>query len=119
MPTDDLPAMFAFNRWADEAVLAAVRTLSPGDYAREPVPGWASVRATLVHMGDALDIWANRLDGHAVTRARQEADVPTLDDAERLLRAGHDAFDRLVAGMTPERLASEWEYRAIAGTRFR
>lgn len=112
---DDLPSLFAYNRWADGKTLDAVRGLSAEDYAREPAPGWASVRATVVHLGGALAVWASRLDGSAAVTIPTEADVPTFAEAERLLRSGHDAFDRLVAAATPERLAAVWPHRDAKG----
>jgi uncharacterized damage-inducible protein DinB len=115
MIRDDLPSLFAFNRWADDRVIEAVRKLSPEQYAAEPAPGWASVRATLVHLFDATTIWSRRLDGQPVTSRLAEADLPTLADAERLMREGHDAFDRLIASVTPEQLASVWTYRNLQG----
>jgi uncharacterized damage-inducible protein DinB len=117
--TDDLSALFAYNRWADETMLNVVGQLSADDYIREPVPGWASIRSTIVHGADALDIWARRLDGQTVTTRTTEASLPTFDDAARFLRAGHDTFLRLILGMTPERLASDWEYRDLAGALYR
>jgi len=112
---DDLASLFAYNRWADGRMVEALRRLSDGQYTREPAPGWTSVRATVVHIGGAASIWSRRLDGETVTTRPSEAKVPTLDDAERLLREGHDAFDRIVAGLTPERLASVWTYRNLKG----
>jgi uncharacterized damage-inducible protein DinB len=112
---DDLASLYAYNRWADGRMVEALRRLSDGQYTREPAPGWTSVRATVVHIAGATSLWARRLDGETVTARRSEADVPTLDDAERFLREGHDAFDRIVAGLTPERLASVWTYRNFEG----
>jgi uncharacterized damage-inducible protein DinB len=114
---DDLPALYAYTRWADGRMIEAVRRLSPEHYVKEPAPGWASVRSTLVHMGGAMRIWSRRLDGETVTQRPTEAEVPTPDDAERLLRDGHDAFDRLVAGLTPESLAAVWAYQNLQGER--
>jgi uncharacterized damage-inducible protein DinB len=37
--------------------------------------------------------------------------VPRLDDVEALLAQGHDAFDRLLAALAPEQLATIWSYR--------
>jgi uncharacterized damage-inducible protein DinB len=105
---DDLPTLHAYNRWADHQFVEAIRKLTPEQYAQEPVPGWASVRASLVHIAGATALWARRLEGEPVTGLPAEADVPTLDDAVRLLDQGHDAFDRLLATATPEYLASIW-----------
>jgi uncharacterized damage-inducible protein DinB len=110
---DDLKSLFAFNRWADERVLEACRALAPGDYEREPVPGWTSVRATLVHMADATWIWARRIEGQTITARAAETAVPTIDDAAALLARGHDAFDRLLDTIRPEQLAAVWTYRNL------
>jgi uncharacterized damage-inducible protein DinB len=112
---DTLPALYAYTRWADHCMVEAVRRLTPEQYAQEPAPGWSSVRASIIHLGDAMDIWSRRLRGETVTTRTAEASVPTLDDAERLLRAGHDAFDRLVAGVSATQLASTWSYHNFAG----
>ena len=63
---DDLKSLFAYNRWANRRVLESCRALGPGQYEREPVPGWSSVRATLVHLADSSSIWARRIDGETV-----------------------------------------------------
>jgi uncharacterized damage-inducible protein DinB len=105
---DDLPTLHAFNRWADTQFVEAIRKLTPEQYTQEPAPGWASVRASLVHIAGATALWARRLEGEPVAKLATEAEVPTLDDAVQLLAQGHDAFDRLLAGASPEYLASIW-----------
>jgi uncharacterized damage-inducible protein DinB len=108
---DDLFALYAYNRWANDRVIEAVRKLSPEQYVREPVPGWSSVRATFVHLADATRIWSRRLQGEPVTARATEAEVPTLDDAGRLFAESQAAFERWLPTLTPERLAAIWSYR--------
>jgi uncharacterized damage-inducible protein DinB len=110
---DDLKSLFAYNRWADGRVVEACRTLGPGQYEQTPAPGWSSIRSTLVHVADATGIWARRISGEAVTARVTEADVPTLDAAAAFLSQGHDAFDRLLDTLPPERLAAVWSYRNL------
>jgi uncharacterized damage-inducible protein DinB len=112
---DDLSALFAYNRWADDRVVTAIRQLTPEQYTQEPVPGWASVRSSLVHIAAATALWARRLQGEDVRALATEADVPNLDDAVRLLAEGHDAFDRLLAAATPEKRAAIWTARDPKG----
>ena len=50
---DDFASLLAYNRWADRRVLDACRGLSPEQCAAEPVPGWSSVRASVVHIASA------------------------------------------------------------------
>jgi uncharacterized damage-inducible protein DinB len=108
---DDFASLFAYNRWANDRVVQAARKLSAEQYAREPVPGWSSVRATLVHLADATAIWARRLSAEPVAARATESDYPTLDDAVRLLAQGQDAFERLLPTVTPARLSEVLSYR--------
>jgi uncharacterized damage-inducible protein DinB len=110
---DDLKSLYAYNRWANALVVEACRALGPERYAQEPTPGWPSVRSTLVHLADATWIWARRIDGEPVAARAAEADVPTLDDAAKLLARGQDAFERLLTTVSPERLAAPWTYRNL------
>lgn len=119
MIPDDLTSLYAYNRWANDRVLAAARQLSADQYVQEPAPGWTSVRATLVHVADATLIWSRRIAGAPVAGRAAEADVPTLDDAARLFSQAHDAFDRLLPTLTPERLSAIWSYRNLEGKEFR
>lgn len=112
---DDLLGLYAYNRWADRRLMEKVRLLSAEQYAQEPAPGWPSIRSTLVHLAGATDIWARRLAGEVVTSRPTEAEVASVSDVEQLFAKGHDAFDRLLATVTPEELNSVWSYRNFAG----
>ena len=48
---DDLKSLFAYNRWANRRVVEACRALAPAQYEQEPLPGWPSIRSTLVLTG--------------------------------------------------------------------
>lgn len=113
--TDDLASLFAFSRWADALVIARCRVLSPEDYAREPVPGWPSIHATMVHLAGATHAWDRRFRGESIAALPAEADLPTLDDVARMLEAAHDDFDRLAVELTAEQRAAPFTYRNIKG----
>jgi uncharacterized damage-inducible protein DinB len=89
----------------------ACRALAPGQYEREPLPGWPSIRSTLVHLADATSIWARRVAGEPVTARVAETGAPTLDDVQALLTRGHNAFDRLLDELQPNQLRAVWSYR--------
>ena len=116
---DDLPSIYAYTRWADNHMLEAVHKLSVEQYNQPPAPGWTSVQATLYHLAGAITIWVRRLSGELVTQWPAEDEYRTLADAEQKLRAGHDAFDRMVAALTPEQLSSIWTYRTLKGQEVR
>src|SRR5947209_15789075 len=103
---DDFASLYAYNRWADRRVLDACRTLTPEQYVAEPAPGWSSVRSTLVHMAIVTEGWMRGVAGENVVNSPTEAELPTVDGAERLLDRAHDIFDGLLPTLTPERLAT-------------
>jgi len=110
---DDFSALFTYNRWADDRVLTACRALSPEAYTRELPGGMTSLRATLVHIAAATHAWSRRVQGQTVTILAPEAELPTIEDAARILAEANDVFARLVATLTPERLAGIFTYRNL------
>ncbi len=103
---DDFVSLYAYNRWADRRVLDACRRLTTDQYTAEPVPGWSSVRSSIVHIAVVTEGWLRGFEGESARAILTEADLPTVDDAERLLDQAHEVFDRLVLKMTPEWLAT-------------
>ncbi len=103
---DDFPSLFAFNRWANGKMLDACRKLTPEQYAAEPVPGWASVRSTVVHIAIVTEGWLRGLMANPDESVATEAELPTVDDAERLLDRAYKILDELLPTLTPERLAT-------------
>jgi uncharacterized damage-inducible protein DinB len=100
---DDFVSLYAFNRWADRRVLDACKKLTPEQYAAEPVPGWSSVRSSIVHIAVVTEGWLRRLNGEEVTGpAPTETDVPTIADAEQLLDRAYRHFESLRPRFVPE-----------------
>lgn len=108
---DDFVSLFAYNRWADRRVLDACRKLTPEQYAAEPVPGWSSVRSSLVHVAIVIDGWVRGVIGETVDSVPTEEEMPAVDDIERLLDRAQQNFERLVSTLTPERLAAPMTLR--------
>src|SRR5262252_2387733 len=96
---DDFVSLFTFNRWANARMLDACRKLTPEQYAAEPVPGWSSVRATVYHIAVVTNGWLRGLAGESVQDFPTEADVPTVEDAERLLDQAYDILDRVLPAL--------------------
>jgi uncharacterized damage-inducible protein DinB len=101
---DDFVSLFAYNRWADRRVIDACRKLSPDQYAAEPLPGWSSVRASVVHIASATHNWIRRVAGEVVGGPLTEADLPSVEDAARRLDQAYLLLDSLWLALTPERL---------------
>ena len=104
--TDDFASLFAFNRWANDTMLAACRQLTAEQYAAEPVPGWGSVRSTVYHIALATEGWLRALADDPDPNIPTEADVATPDDAARLLDRAYRRLDALLPTLTPALLAT-------------
>jgi uncharacterized damage-inducible protein DinB len=109
--TDDFATLFAYDRWANRLVLDACRGLTPEQYAAEPAPGWSSVRSTLTHVAIVTDGWLRGLGGEHVTTFPTEAELPTVDDAARLLERAYAIVDSALPTLTPEALATPRTFR--------
>src|SRR5882724_698921 len=108
---DDIVALFEYDRWANRKLLDACRKLTAEQYVAEPVPGWSSVRSTVVHIAIVTEGWIRGLTGETVGHAPDESDFPTVDDAERLLDRGYRILDGLFATLTPQWLATPMTLR--------
>ena len=104
--TDDFATLFAYDRWANGLVLDACRKLTPEQYTAEPAPGWSSVRSTLTHLAIATEGWLRVFSGGDTTTFPTEADLPTVDDAARLLDRAYAVVDEVLPTLTPEDLAT-------------
>ena len=109
--TDDFASLFAYDRWANGLVLDACRKLTPEQYTAEPVPGWTSVRSTLTHIAIVTEGWLRGVSGEHVTTFPTEADLPTVDDAARLLERGYAIVDAALPTLTPDALATPRTFR--------
>jgi uncharacterized damage-inducible protein DinB len=103
---DDFVSLFAFNRWANDKMLDACRKLSAEQYAAEPVPGWTPVRITIYHIAVVTDGWLRALANDPDQSFPAEAEVPTVDDAARVLERAYKTFDSVFPSLTPEALAT-------------
>ena len=108
---DDFASLYAYNRWADRRVLEACRKLTPEQYAAEPAPGWSSVRSSIVHIATVTESWLRGVAGEAVETVPAEEDLPSVEDAERLLDRAYQIFTDVVPALTPEQLATPRTFR--------
>src|SRR5262249_4817147 len=107
---DDFISLFTFNRWANARMLDACRTLTPEQYAAGPVPGWSSVRATVCHIAVVTELWLRGLSNDPDESLPTEAELPTVDDAQRLLERAYRRVDKLLPALTSDWLATPITY---------
>jgi|GEM_PF-118513 len=101
---DDFASLFAYNRWANDRVLEACRKLTPEQYAAEPYPGWSSVRSTIVHIAIVAEGWLRGIGGVNVQTVLTEEEMPTVDDAARLLEQADAHVAAFLATVTPQQM---------------
>jgi uncharacterized damage-inducible protein DinB len=112
---DDFASLFAFDRWANAKMLDACRNLTPEQYATEPVPGWSSVRFTVYHIAVVTDVWLRALADDPNQNFPSEEEVPTPEDAGRLLERAYGTLDSLLPTLTPELLATPRAFSSLDG----
>src|SRR5215510_7910457 len=87
-------------------MLDARLQLTPEQYVEEPVSGWSSVRATVWHIAVVTEGWLRGLSNDPDVEFPTEADLATVDDAQRLLERAYRRFDELLPSLTAARLAT-------------
>ena len=113
---DDVVALFAYDRWANNKVLDACRKLTAEQYVAEPVPGWSSVRSTIYHIALATKFNLRALADDPDDPIPTEADLATVDDVAQLLERAYRRFEELRPTLTPERLNTVLTLRAVGRT---
>ena len=103
---DDLTSLYAYDRWANARLLEACRSLTPEQYAGEPVPGWSSVRASLTHIAIVTDGWLRGLANEPLEVLPTEADLTTVDESAQLLEQAYARFDAWYPRVSPQELTA-------------
>ena len=103
---DDFSSLFAYNRWADRRILDACRKLSEEQYAAEPFPGWSSIRSSIYHIAIVTQGWLRGVAGESVQSVPTEAEVASVDDAERVLDQAYRLFETVAPSLSPQFLAT-------------
>jgi uncharacterized damage-inducible protein DinB len=111
---DTLASMFEFNRWADERLLAACSQLTDAQYAQQVGGSFPSIRGVVAHLAGAAHAWRTRFEGGVVTSLLPEAEVGTVEAAQRLILEAHDVFIR-EANRPAEELNQIFTFRSIRG----
>jgi uncharacterized damage-inducible protein DinB len=118
MNVDDIRTLYAFNRWATETILTAVRALSEEEYARDLGTSHRSVRGTLVHTMWAEWIWLRRWHGESPTRVFSEEEFPTVQALEARWAEIESQREGFLSALTDADLARRVAYENLRGERW-
>lgn len=92
--------LVAYNRWANEAVLAAAAALSPERLAKSAGASFDSIHGTLAHILSAQTIWLARWTKRTPPRFTTEP----LEALRAAFAASHDGLEAFAASMS----ATDW-----------
>ncbi len=91
-----LRRLIAYNQWADERLLAAIRGLSAEELARPREAYFGSLAANLRHILGAQRLWLARWEGGAPSRV----DEPPPDGWAAAFAETHRALREFVGGLS-------------------
>lgn len=116
MEPSDIHLLFAYNRWAQEKVLAACRGLSEAELRQPVQASFGSLLGTLAHILGAEEVWRKRLqEGSSPERMTGPDDFAGLADLEDYWQAEAARFDSFVAGLDEAGLQRKVSFRRTGG----
>ena len=120
MDPGEVRHLLAFNRWANDLILATAESLSPEAFCRDLKSSFASVRDTLVHVLWAEWVWLERCRGRSPTSVLDPLTFPTVESLRHGWRPVAQGLGALVDGLTLRELGrvigytnrhgEHWEY---------
>lgn len=110
---------FDYVRWADEAQLAAARSLDDEAYFRKHGFSFGTVHGLMLHMMAAQEVWRRRFQGEPTTWMADHPELQTDRSALAAAWAGvHDRYAMFLAGQTEQSLLRVVEYKNLKGEPF-
>lgn len=116
MEPSDIALLFAYNRWAQEKVLAACRGLSEAELRQPVQASFGSLMGTLAHILGAEEVWRRRLqEGVSPERMVSPDDFAGLAALEAYWQTEATRLDGFVAGLDEAGLQRKARFRRISG----
>jgi uncharacterized damage-inducible protein DinB len=118
MNTDVIRSLYAYNRWANERLLAQAEALPPGRTRERFDAGYESIHDTLAHILGAEAVWLSRWRGVSPPALLGGSDFAGLEAIRDRWAAQHHEIDRFIADLTPAMLAETIGYTNTHGERW-
>jgi len=103
----ELQVRFAYNRWANQRLVAAASLLAPEDLTRDLGASFRSVYGTLLHVVSGERRWLRFWQDGSLVPPLGPVDSPTLAALEGAWAAIQREQDTFLAGITDDRLRAE------------
>jgi uncharacterized damage-inducible protein DinB len=119
MKIDELRTLFAYDTWATDLLLDAVKALSEETIRRDLGTSHQSLLGTLVHVVAAEEIWLSRWKGAPRSKLTGLEEIQSLDaflEWWKKVRAERDSY---IASLAEADLEREMELTTTAGVTYR
>jgi uncharacterized damage-inducible protein DinB len=110
MDAAEVRTLFAFNRWANDRILAACRLLSDDEFTRDLKSSHGGIRGTLVHTLWSEWVWFRRWLGESPKTVHDEHDFPDLAIVESQWSELDQERRLFLAIISDEKLLSTFAY---------
>ena len=115
MNAADIRSLFAYNRWANGRVFAAVARLTPAQFLQTIPSSYPSVRDTLAHLVSAEWIWLERWKGVSPKAMLDAQAFPSFAALQQRWSEVEREQRALVEALTDEELERIVSYRNRKG----
>ncbi len=119
MNKSDLLTLFDYNYWASARLWKALWQVTPEQFTAQNTSSYGSLRATLVHILFAEQIWRRRMQGEQQpTGFPVETDFPTPGSLVEACQADEKIQRACLAGLSEDFLQSTLDYNSTKGIPF-
>ena len=118
MTPEEARSLFAYDVWANDALLEAVSSLPEEELLRERPSSHGSLLGTLIHIMGAEEVWLGRWTGKTVSLPSPE-NVPSLEALKSRWLRVREERKSFVDGSDEAKLAEELEVTTPAGDTYR
>jgi uncharacterized damage-inducible protein DinB len=115
MTIDDIRTLYAYNRWANDRILLACRSLSLAQLTSDLRSSHGSIRGTLVHTLWGEWIWFRRWVGESPKVILDENKFEDVDMIQSLWKELDLERDQFIDSLTGEKLESMFGYESLKG----
>ena len=116
MTAQELQVRFAYNRWANQRLVAAAALLAADDLTRDLRASFGSVHGTLLHILSGERLWLRFWQDGSLVPPLGSADCPTLRALEVSWAAVENDQQAFLAAVTDDLLQAE---RIVDGQAYR
>lgn len=118
MNVTDVLALYAYNDWANDRILAATAELTEEQFTRNLVSSFPSIRDTLSHIAFVEWLWLERWSGNSPSQVPEWLNEPSFASVNDHLHRIAAARNSYLATLSAESVDAIVHYRSTQGDSF-